>query len=325
MAEPAHTPPTVYLLHGEDDLAITEFIDHLRGRLGDPATAALNTLVLEGATLDLGELAGAATSLPFLSPRRLIILHGPMAYLGKDGVRRTRFLALLENLPDSTALVLVEPTPLPGTSPLLKWAEARPQACYSRRFDPPQGEAFARWLAERAHHLGGEIDSRAAYHLAELVANDPRLADQELAKLLDYVDRQRPIELADVERLTPFGGQSNVFAMVDAVGLQDGKQALAHLHRLLEDEPALYALAMIARQFRLLVLAREAIDSGLDPRNTLGVHPYVAGKIAAQARRFSLPQLESIHRRLLEVDVAIKTGQAEDSIALDGLIAELTA
>lgn len=177
---------------------------------------------------------------------------------------------------------------------------------------------------EHCKDLGGEIEPTAAHMLAEFVAEDPLLADQELKKLLDYIDRQRPIVMDDVELLTPFHGQSNVFAMVDAIGLRHGKDAQHHLHRLLEDSDPHYAFAMIVRQFRLILQAREALDNGQNPEQILQLPRFVANKISAQAQNFSLKDLERIHHNLLSIDLASKTSQASYDIELDRFIAELS-
>jgi len=173
--------------------------------------------------------------------------------------------------------------------------------------------------------MGGSIEPQAAHLLSELVANDSRLADRELEKLLDYVNKERPIQVQDVEQLTPFHGQSNIFAMVDAVGQRNGKQAFSHLRRLLEDHPPRYAFSMIIRQFRLLLMAREALDNNINPRKVLNVPDFVADKVSAQARNFSLPDLERIYHKLLDIDLASKSGGADLEVSLDGLLATLSS
>jgi DNA polymerase III delta subunit len=57
----------------------------------------------------------------------------------------------------------------------------------------------------------------------------------------------------------------------------------------------------------------------------LKLHPYVAGKIMVQARRFSLPDLEAIYRQLLTIDIATKSSQMDADLSLDLLIADLMA
>jgi DNA polymerase-3 subunit delta len=84
---------------------------------------------------------------------------------------------------------------------------------------------------------------------------------------------------------------------------------------------------MVIRQFRLLLLAREVLDSNgnqKDVEKALGVHPFVAEKTTRQARSFTLPLLERIYHRLLEIDEGAKTGQVALDLALDMLVVELT-
>ncbi len=57
------------------------------------------------------------------------------------------------------------------------------------------------------------------------------------------------------------------------------------------------------------------------PPRSLGVHPFVAGKVTEQARNFTLVDLERIYHRLMEIDVADKTGQLQLDFALIGLVA----
>jgi DNA polymerase III delta subunit len=49
----------------------------------------------------------------------------------------------------------------------------------------------------------------------------------------------------------------------------------------------------------------------------------VADKLASQARRFNMDQLEAIYHRLLEMDEAMKSSQMPSDLVLDTFIAEL--
>ena len=75
----AETPPVVYFLHGEDEYAIAQTLADLEKRLGDPATADMNTTRLDGATYNLDQLLSVASAMPFLAKRRLVILTNPLA------------------------------------------------------------------------------------------------------------------------------------------------------------------------------------------------------------------------------------------------------
>jgi DNA polymerase-3 subunit delta len=326
----SETPPTVYLFYGDDPTAIEDSVERLKSKMGDSGTASLNIDHVDAATCELEHLASICNAVPFLSRRRLVIAEEPTLWMSAEA-RMDRFFELLLHLPQSTALLLIQPVDLRASrgklpakaKTLVRWLEEEHPAAYLQRYKMPQGGAFVHWLGQRAQAHGGQITREAAQLLAEWVGEDSLLADQELLKLLDYVDRVRPIEIRDVEALTPFHGQTDIFEMVDALGQRDAPRALRTLRLLLDSEPHGYLFAMVARQFRLLLLAREALDRGQDPRQALDLHPYVAKKVTDQARNFDVSDLERIYRHLLELDVASKSGGADLEVSLEHLTATL--
>jgi len=157
-----------------------------------------------------------------------------------------------------------------------------------------------------------------------MVENDTLLAQQEIVKLLTYVDRQRPVEAEDVERLCS-GASGNVFEMVDAIGKKDRHKALRQLHILLEKNEAQGLFFMTVRQFRLLLQVREAMDDGgsLESGTSEFKRSLPLDRLRSQAQRFSMPQLERIYHQLFEMDKAIKSGKLTPELALDMLIAQI--
>jgi DNA polymerase-3 subunit delta len=207
-------------------------------------------------------------------------------------------------------------------------AQADKKRGYARQFRPPTSGKLKRWITNRVKRKGGEIEASAAEELAAFVGSDLRLLDQELDKLTSYVDRARPITKADVHLLVSYVQQANVFEMVDALGRRDGDQALRLLHRLLEEgERPLPLFGMIVRQFRIMIQIKDLAERGIPSKKIgaqLGLHPFVAKKGRQQSQNFSMEQLEIIYRKLLETDLAIKTGQMDQILALDMLIVGLS-
>ncbi len=129
-----------------------------------------------------------------------------------------------------------------------------------------------------------------------------------------------------MEAVSVLTAQADIFGMVDALASGDGRTAQKLMHRLLENDDPFSVWGMVVRQFRLLLLAREVIDGGGGPRvveQALGVHAFVAEKIFAQAKRFSLSALEKIYHALLEIDMDVKTGQSTLDLAMETLVVEL--
>jgi DNA polymerase-3 subunit delta len=319
--------PVVYLLYGEDEFGIASFLSELSARLGDAATASMNTTRLDGNTVSLEELRGATFALPFLASRRLVVSSNTLARLNSEELRE-KFIHLLEQLPASTALALVEQHKLADDHWMFAWARQAGSRAFVRRFSLYKEGDMAQWIQGQAKQSGGQISYAAARALARMVGTDTRLAYHEVQKLLAYVGYERPVEVEDVETLTVGVFNERIFALVDAMAAQDGKNASRLLRQFLEEEEPGYIMIMIVRQFRLLLLAREILDQGgiaNEVKSRLKLRTdFEAGKITEQARRFSLQALEGVHRSLLDIDEAIKTGKIEDEVALDGMVAGFT-
>jgi DNA polymerase-3 subunit delta len=322
------SPPVVYLLHGEDHFSISQLIRKLEEKLGDPPTAELNTTRFDGTNLSMQELEAAASAIPFLTSRRLVIVHNLTRKLSKKS-QQERFIDLVARLPATTALVLVEQTALPDKHWLLTWAQSAGERALTQRFSAPQGGELAARLRKYAADSGGEITPQAASYLSELAGENLLAATQEVNKLLTYVNFQRPVEVDDVENLAAFtSAQGDFFALIDAIGRGDGRKAMDMLRRLLEEQDPLPLFFSLVSNFRLLLLTREIIDTGGSESavaDELHIHPYRAKKLSAHARKLTLSSLESIFKRLFEYDLQIKTGHIKPELALDMLVASLTS
>ncbi len=320
--------PTFYVLHGSDEFRLRAAVQKMREQMGDPTTADLNTVTLDGKTASVANVLSAIRAMPFLSDKRLVIVEGMLSWLGRKGAGKSAKAELetlsegLQELPEWARLVFVEPTALSERNPILKLAQTLPNG-YHKAFNPPRNPT--RWITERARdEYGTAIEPAAAMALASVVGDDLRAADSELAKLAAYVNGERPIGEMDVALLTPYVVEADIFQMVDALGKRDGATAARLLHRLLDHDEPLRLFGMIVRQFRLLLLAREHLNEGGNAKSAgkaLGVHPYVGEKAAQQARAFTLEQLRDVYHFLLETDLGIKTGRVDAVLALDLLIA----
>jgi DNA polymerase-3 subunit delta len=322
---------TFYILHGDDDFSLEQEVASLRAKMGDGPNADLNTSAFDGERASAPEVINAASSYPFLSDKRLIIVKGMLTWIsrkgaGETGKRSAEYLAeALPNLPDWARVVFVEAQTLGETNRFIKLAKAH--SGYEKAFPAPQDATG--WVSKRATEFyGAQIEPSAAHALATVTQNDLRRADNELVKLVSYVGEGRAITEDDVALLTPYLAEANGFDMVDAVAQGRAGDALKLLRRLLmeKEEDPFRVYGLIVRQFRLLLLAKEHLTTGGNPGSlaaALDVKPYPAQKAAQQSRAFTLEQLERIYRRLLDYDIQMKTGQIEPALALDLLIAGL--
>jgi DNA polymerase III subunit delta len=331
----AETAPVVYFLFGEDEYAIAQALAEMEKRLDDAGTAEMNTTRLDGATYNLDQLLSVASAMPFLAKRRLVILTNPFARLNNNNLpAQKKFVEQLEKIPSTTALILVdkrEKPPRKGEKKhwLERWAEGQGERVWVKYYPQPKEAELVGRIQEMAKKAGGQITAEAANLLAMLVDSDPRLANQEIQKLLAYVNYSRTVEADDVQMLTADVGQGDVFVLVEALGNRDGRKALGMLQRLLEYQDYFSIFGMVVRQFRQLILTREILDSGGGRDEVvrglkLFSNQWQADRLITQARRFMAHDLFRIYHRLLEVDEAVKSSQMTGELALETLVASLT-
>ncbi|MBX3005264.1 MAG: DNA polymerase III subunit delta [Anaerolineales bacterium] len=318
--------PRVYIFMGADDSAIRSEVSKLISKLGEPATAEMNTTRLEG-NPSLDALRRAALAAPFLAERRLVIAS-QVSKAFTSAEARKPFVQFLDELPPSAALVLLENSVLEDKHWLMKWTDGAEGRGFVREFNLPQGAQLANWLVVRARELGGELLPPAAAALAQLQASDRQAAENELHKLLAYAAYQRPISVDDVQRVCLSSGEhGDFFALADALSANNGTRAMQALLPLLEERDLILLYFSMVGHFRGLLQSRDLLDAGrneADIAKQLHMHPYRAKKLAAQARLFSAATLERIYARLQAYDEQIKTGEMEPALAMQTFVAELS-
>ena len=332
--------PTFYLLRGDDSTRIKEVIAGFQAGLGDPSMADLNTTRHDGESLSFEKLQADALTMPFLADRRLVIVENARAFLAKMAKDRAQTcLELFGNLPETTALVMVvedQQAKKRGEryweygktyAWLTDWMRARNELALLIDCALPDEEDMPSWILRKAKELGGGFKPDAARLLASYVGNNTLRAQNEVLKLITYVGERQVVEEADVSLLTAQEQEGNIFTFTDALGERNSKAAMQQFMLLMENNDLLELTGMIHRQFRLLIQAREILDSGgkaQDIEQELGVLNFVARKLSDQARRFSMRQLLDIYDRLLKIDLDMKSGGTPGDVAYEILIAELT-
>jgi len=325
-----------YILYGLDDFSLNQAVEKIKADLGDREMVATNTTSLEGQHLTLSELRNKCGAAPFLSSHRLVIVDGllgrfevkqsrPRSGRGKSGNGLGEWEGLasyIKQMPETTVLMLVDGE-MKGQNPLLKKLSPLAEV---RTFPLLRGRDLKAWIQQRVKEEGGDITPQAVNLLAELIGGDLWAMNGEIQKLLLY-SQERPISEDDVRRLVSHVQEANIFALVDAVA--EGRTELAQriLHRLYDYGMApTYILVMITRQFRLIAQAKDLEPrlSRLQIQDKLGLKSsYSLDKTLSQAKLYDFEGVKRAYDKLLETDLAIKTGRYSDKLALELLVTEL--
>ena len=302
-----------------------------------------NVSFFDGDKLSLSDLSETCRSSPFLADKRLVVVTNAISRLsdaGRSGGRgdgpsqeraprgskkavTDELLALLPEVPEYCRLVFLEEQQIPEKDPILKAVRAMGGFVKEHRLDEG-GLAF--WIRERVRKIGCNISVEAMEELGAAVGPNARLLNSELVKLATYCEG-RTVEAKDVRLLVSDARKANVFAMVDAVGQRQSEPALRELRKLLtEGDHPLRIMAMVVRQFRLLIQVKELSEERLPSEEIakrVGMPFRGVQSVQRQARNFSFQQLEAAYQRLLDFDAQVKTGAWEPEAALELLVMEL--
>lgn len=326
----------IYLLYGEDGLSLEEALTDLKANAGPEELQDVNVTTLDGATVGFDEFAATCSTVPFLADKRVVIVRGLLTrYETRRGGSRSQqqrddstgpweaMKDYLPTVPDTTDLIFVD-TRVSGRNPLL--SHIKPHADV-RTFPLPSMRNVPAWIRSLAEKLGVSIEPRAIATLAETIGTDTRVLDSELRKLALYRYGETILQ-EDVNELVSYAREASIFAAVDAVLEGRAGAALRMIQQITSSgRPATYVITMIARQVRFLLLAKDLKAQRVSPQEMgprLSLSGFPLTKTLDQEGRFTLDRLKLIHRRLLEADLAIKTGAAEEQMALDMLIVDLS-
>ncbi len=326
----------IHLVYGEDDVSVDEALTDLAQSAGPDDLRDVNYTSLDADGLTPNAVAAAAFSVPFMSDRRVVVVKGLLSTFERRAPSRSRgssnndslktwteFADQLDSLPPTTDLAFVDGG-LSKSNPLARKLTPLSQV---REFPLPRERDMPGWITQRAKSIGVRIEPRAAAMLAEAVGRQPRLIDSELRKLALYANGT-PIGVEDVRNMVAYVREANIFQAVDAIIDRRTGVALRMLRRIMEDgAPAAYVMTMIARQVRLLLMAKDMKEQGL-PQNEIGrrlrLSGWVLNKTLQQERRLSLDYLAHVHAQLVETDLALKTKPLDEQLALEILVAELS-
>jgi len=296
-----------YLVTGADALRREQAVRLLEEALCPPSMQEWCLVRVDATESSGAEVLDLVSTPPFLGERRLVVVKAADQLAGDE--------VLLDHVvhpPAFSTLVLVAES----FDRRRKLFEAIQRHGRVLEYGAPSEERdLLQRIGEMARQLGVHLDRSALSALLARVGDDLLRAERELAKLALFAGGEKPVGedavQAVVAEAPPTLGQWAVFDYVDALSEGRGALALERLQKLLAaGESPLVVLAIIARQFRLLLAGLawrgerpEALAQVLSMRSA-----YPVKKAMAQARGWSLPQIALALEECAHCDALLKRG-----------------
>ncbi len=305
----------IYLLYGEERYLRKQYTDRLKKALCGE-NDSMNTHFYEGKDVPVGEIIDLAETLPFLAPRRVILISNSGLFKS-GGEKMAEYLAA----PNETTYFVFTENEVDKRSKLFKAVQSKG---YATEFAIQDENTLKRWIAGILHKEGKKITENTVQLFLTKTGTDMENIRMELEKLICYCMDQEIITEADVNTICTNRISNHIFDMINAIADKQTSKALQLYYDLLAlREPPMRILFLVARQYNMLLQVKELKSKGYDNKSIgskIGVPPFVAGKYVTQASRFKTVELQRAVTQCVEAEEAVKTGRMNDMMSVEMLI-----
>jgi DNA polymerase III subunit delta len=296
---------SLYLLYGDEPYLVERAVKKLMDRTVDPSFRDFNLNVFYGNEVKGDEVFTAAQTLPMFAERRVVLIKkgGDLSAAAMEIL-----LSYLQD-PSPTTCLILQAEKVDGRKKFYAEFKKRGEAVEFKR---PYENQLGPYVRDEVRAAGKKIDSAAAELLGYLVGNNLQELVSQIEKLCVYCGKKELVTVEDVKAIVSDTKVESVFEFTDALGSKDQAKALRMLTTLLQDgEAPLRVLGGVARHYRQLWQVRELLDrkvSSGDMAKAAGINPYFLKKVTEQARNYQVSELKQVFERMLELDLAFKSG-----------------
>ena len=305
----------IYLLYGPENYLRKQYRNRLKQSLlgGDDT---MNYHYFEGTSVNPAEIIDLAETLPFFADRRLIVIENS-GFFKAGGEKLAEYLP---QKPESTCFVFVE-AEVDKRCKLFKTVDKLGRCVL---MEVQREEQLKRWILGMVKRENKNISGNTLDYLLQKTGTDMDNIIRETEKLFCYCMDRGVITEQDIDAICTQQISNHIFDMVAAIGDKKQRKALDLYFELLAlREAPLRILALIARQFNLLLQVKELRAKGLDNKkigDKIGLPPFVVGKYVAQIGKFSGQELREALEACVQADEDVKLGRMNDNMSLQLLI-----
>lgn len=297
--------PPLLLLHGEESYFIDQAVHLVVDAVVPSDFRDFNLTTIYGREVRGGALIDLARTLPVFSPRRLLLIRNAQETLADQ-------LEILSDYLDDpvpeTVLMITATTIDKRRKFFQKFSKVGEVIEFKRLYE----NQLPQFVREHARERGRTFTGPGLKLFCQRVGTNLAEVTGELDKLISYAGEREFLEEDDVAAVVSDARVESIFALTDAIGSGDQGAALRLLVRLLDDgQPGLVIVSMLSRHFRQIWKIRELLAQQVPQKDLprrIGINPYFLAGLLVQAKRYHDAELRAIFARLLEVDLALKSG-----------------
>lgn len=309
----------VHLLCGDEDYLRLQFKDKLcKAMGGEPGSMSYDRFVGKDTVPE--QIIDLAETLPFFADRRVILIENTGWF--KNGCEAMEKY-IDEGVCESTCIIFCEKE-VDKRTKIYKAANSKGMIS---SFDVQDAQTLRAWIAGQVRKAGLEISGADAAHLIDMVGTDMVCLSNELEKVCSYCLGKGKVSSADIDAVCSRKLEDRVFDMIDAFALNKKERAFAMYFDLigLREKPE-KILVLLTRQYDLLMKIKGLETRGWSDKrigDAVGKPDWTIKNYRAQTSRYSLKDLKQAVIMCADTDMSIKTGQMQESVAVETLLVSL--
>jgi DNA polymerase-3 subunit delta len=307
----------VYLIFGKEDLLIERALRRLKDMLATEGDPDFDFDIFAGESACADDIIAAANTLPFMAPRRLVIVRDA----DKMSADELGLLAAYAADPAQSACLVLAATSIARNMKIYKAIDALGGVS---EYAAPKKTELPGWVIALFKTKGRVLSRDGADALARAVGSDLRRLESEADKIIAFAGEKTSLERDDVEAVVTESAPTSIFEFLDALGARDAAVALAKLDGLLDGGDTLLGIhAMTLRHVRSLlgvISLRERGTSSSEAVRTLRLKDWQYRNLARQAERFRPEELSAALRAAAEAEARMKTSQGDPRLVFERFV-----
>ena len=309
----------VFLFIGKEKYLKERAIGELRSRSLDSSSGELDYKVLHGSDTSADEIINSAGTIPFFSSKRLIVVKD-FDKLSKEDI--SKVISYIKNPNQHTCLVIDS-----DDASILKNEPSIARYAKVVKFAPLSDNELSNWIKKYLSAQGKKIDGDALEILKESKGADLLVLSRELDKLATFVCRRNSVTRVDVESLVGKSVVASAFDVASAIGDRNASRAIGIVHDLTSSGKKPYEIiGILSWFFKRVLKAKLMLDAG-DTESTVGQKLRIDRRnfeeFFTHVHTFSVPDIESKMKALLDADLGIKRPKYNPSLVMEFAIIRL--
>jgi len=310
----------VYYFFGEDSYNLSSTLHTLEETFKPLLLSEFDKETIYSEDRSITDILGLATSFPFGSEKKLIIIKEAEKIKDKKPLKdyaafpaEFTVLAFFHN--GSITNLSSEPFKTLDASGYLYEAKEL------------KGKNLIDWLISIAEEKGKKLSDENAQVLVDIVGENRNMLEDQLEKICVFLNKEKEITIESIQHVSSELKQFNIFDLQNAIGLKDKSKALTVAYNLLDNgaEPT-FIITMLTRYFTGLAKITELQTKNIpvqEAARIVGTHHFYYPNYIKARKLYSDEKLVEVFRALLKADVSVKTTTSDNKTIITLLIAEI--